>query len=179
MNANAARTSLEVKARGLTHSRTSAVAMLVLLFLSWPAGAREPLSLVVTGLSGDALSNVQASLSLEQRRLDDGLSADLIRELHAAAEREIRRALEPFGYYRPTIKTELRPPDKPGEDWEATYTIDPGQAVPIGEVVVLFTGAGAVDATLEDLPDQFMPHTGSALEHAGYESAKRKLLNQV
>ena len=180
MNANAAWTSLEVKARGLTHRQTLAVAMLVLLlFLSWPAGAREPLNLVVTGLSGDPLSNVQASLSLAQRRLDDGLSADLIRELHAAAEREIRRALEPFGYYRPSIKAELRPPDKPGEAWEAMYTIDPGQAVPIGEVVVLFTGAGAVDATLEDLPDQFMPHTGSALEHTGYESAKRKLLSEV
>ena len=180
MNANAARTPFAVTAAGNTRRRTPAVAALVLLlFLSWQATAREPLDIVVTGLSGDPLSNVQASLSIEQHRLDDGLTADIMRSLHAGAEREIRRALEPFGYYRPEIKTELRPPDKPGQAWEARYTIDPGPAVPIGEVLVRFSGAGAVDITLEDLPDQFMPHTGSALEHTGYESAKRALLSQV
>ena len=180
MNANAARTPFAVTAAGNTRRRTPAVATLVLLlFLSWQATAREPLDIVVTGLSGDPLSNVQASLSIEQRRLDDGLTADIMRSLHAGAEREIRRALEPFGYYRPEIKTELRPPDKPGQAWEARYTIDPGPAVPIGEVLVRFSGAGAVDTTLEDLADQFMPHTGSALEHTGYESAKRALLSQV
>lgn len=181
MSANAARTRFAVTAAGNTRRRTPAVATLVvlLLLLSWPAAAREPLDIVVTGLSGDPLLNVQASLSIEQRRLDDGLSADLIRSLHAQAEREIRRALEPFGYYRPEIKTALRPPDKPGQAWGATYTIDPGQAVPIGEVDVQFSGAGAVDTALEDLPGQILPHTGSALEHTGYESAKRTLLSQV
>ena len=181
MNANAARTPFAITAAGsTTRRRTPAVATLVLLlFLSWQATAREPLDIVVTGLSGDPLSNVQASLSIEQRRLDDGLTADIVRSLHAGAEREIRRALEPFGYYRPEIKTELRPPDQPGQAWEARYTIDPGPAVPIGEVLVRFSGAGAVDTTLEDLADQFMPHTGSALEHTGYESAKRALLGQV
>ena len=107
MNANAARTPFAITAAGsTTRRRTPAVATLVLLlFLSWQATAREPLDIVVTGLSGDPLSNVQASLSIEQRRLDEGLTADIMRSLHSGAEREIRRALEPFGYYRPEIKT--------------------------------------------------------------------------
>ena len=59
MNANAARTSLAVNPGGQTHRWTTALCTLCLMLLmSWPAGAREPLDIVVTGLSGDPLSNV-------------------------------------------------------------------------------------------------------------------------
>ena len=153
--------------------------LVLLLSLSWSATAREPLEILVTGLEGEPLANVQASLRLEQHRLDDGLTADTIRALHAGAEKEIRRALEPFGYYRPEIKTELHPPDKPGRSWEARYTIDPGPPVPIDQVAVRFSGAGAEDPALQDLRDQLMPPAGSALVHSVYESAKRTLLGHM
>ncbi len=149
------------------------------LLLSLPAAAGESLNIVIDGLSGEPLSNVQAAMSIEQRRLDTDLDEDTIRELHTGSEREIRRALEPFGYYRPEITTELVAPATAGSPWEAVYTIDPGARIPIGKVTARFSGPGVNDNSLAILAEKSLPQPGTALDHRAYETDKRTLLDGV
>ena len=149
------------------------------LLLSLSVTAGESLDIAINGLSGEPLSNVQASMRIEQQRLAPDLDANTIRELHTAAEAEIRRALEPFGYYRPEITTHLIPPAIAGKPWEAIYTIDPGPPVPIGETTVSFTGPGASDDALATLAETLRPAAGTALDHRAYETDKRALLEGV
>jgi translocation and assembly module TamA len=170
---------MSIKPAQPTRLTAATAALALLLALPWHAVAQQQLRIVITGLSGEPLSNVKASLDMEQQRRGEELTADTIRDLHDEAERKISRALEPFGYYRPEIKLELRPPDKPGTPWETRYVINPGQPIPVGEITVQFSGAGANDQALTRLPEQLMPRTGSTLEHRNYEAAKRTLLSQV
>ena len=87
--------------RGRRHWRQlSCLGGLLLVLALIPGGvfATETVELEISGVSGEARENVRASLSLGRARGARDLGAETIRELHGAAEREILRALEPFGY---------------------------------------------------------------------------------
>jgi translocation and assembly module TamA len=172
--------TVKVAFGGCGRRRWSVCALaLLLLVLAGRAFAAETVTVTITGVSGELLDNVRASLGVERHRRDDGLNELFIRGLHDSAEREIRRALEPFGYYRPTIDAGLLPPAQPGAAWEATYAIDPGPRVPMVAVDLRFTGAGAEDAGLAARADDFSLRRETHLDHRRYESAKRTLLDRI
>lgn len=157
---------------------------LILLLVLIAASARvaladEQVELKIRGIRGEALENVRASLELERRRAQPGLSAESIRALHAAASKEIARALEPFGFYRPVIKARLNEPTEPGASWLASYKIETGPPLPVAAVKISFDGAGAADPELSELAPGFTPGRGDPLDHRRYETAKRDLLQQV
>jgi translocation and assembly module TamA len=156
-----------------------AAALSLLLALPVQSAHGEPLTVTITGLAGEPLDNVRASLGIERHRGEEQLDEERIRELHDAAERDIRRALEPFGYYRPEIDAALDPPAQPDGPWRASYTIDPGPQVPVQAVEVRFAGPGAEDAALAALSDDFPLRRDSQLDHRHYEAAKRNLLEAV
>ncbi|QKT02503.1 outer membrane protein assembly factor [Ectothiorhodospiraceae bacterium 2226] len=138
-----------------------------------PAYAQTPrVSVQVDGVGGEVRENVLAFLSLYAQRAHPALSEGRIRTLHRRAEEEIRRALEPFGYYRPTVRTSL---EQRETDWLARYEINPGPRIPLTEVDVQIIGEGAdtpaFRETLRTLPLQ----RDAPLEHARYEQAKRAL----
>ena len=88
-----------------TDSRICHCCLLLMLLLLLPvmAVAAQQVQVQISGLSGEPLDNVRASLSLERNRRRAALTARDIRELYAQATAEITIALEPFGYYRPQI----------------------------------------------------------------------------
>ncbi len=137
----------------------------------------EQLELRISGLKGEPLDNVRASLSLERHRLQGGLSAETIRRLHAQAPGEIARALEPFGYYRPKVDAQLREPARQGEAWRAGYRIDIGPPVPIAALEIGFEGPGAQDPAAAALASGLPLQSDPTLDHRRYESAKQELVN--
>ncbi len=159
--------------------KTSLTALVLMLTLSGQSLAQERLDVTITGLSGEPELNVQAALKIAQHTGDKTLSAKTIRELHNGAKREIRRALQPFGYYRPTITAELLPPEHSVEAWRANYTIVAGSAVPLDKVDIQFTGAGANDNALISLSERSPLRKDQTLDHRRYEEAKRALLAQT
>jgi translocation and assembly module TamA len=148
----------------------------VLLLVAAPVAAEERLELTISGLEGELLDNVRASLTLEQRRRRPGLTAGTIADLHAQAEGEIARALEPFGYYRPQIRTELRRPASAGASWEASYEVTPGSPLPIAGLDIGFRGGGAADPELLALADGLPLQSDPVLDHRRYEAAKQALI---
>ena len=143
------------------------------------AMAGEKLEVSLQGLQGEAGDNARASLEILRQSADQDLDANRIEDLHQRAESQIRRALQPFGYYRPQIEASLTPPADSDTPWRASYRVEPGEAVIIKGVELTFTGPGERSEALIGLRESLPIELDKILDHRDYESAKRDLLGQV
>ena len=133
-----------------------------------PATARP--ELVVSGVDGELERNVRAFVSLEDEPCD--AEQWLVRRRFRALEKQARESLEPFGYYRPSISSELT---TGGECWQATLDIDPGEPVRYRTVDIVISGEAASDASFSNLPRREALQAGRILRHADYDALKRQL----
>jgi translocation and assembly module TamA len=148
--------------------RLAAVGVAVVMAATGPqvAGA---IRVELEGVDGDEEKNVEAFLSIYREREADNLSEGRVRRLHDLAPGQIEEALAPFGRYRVQVQGELSP--APDGGWVARYRIEPGPAIPVGEVNVRITGEGSAEPN----PPEVQLKTGEPFTHAAYESAKSKL----
>lgn len=144
----------------------------IVLFISHlPTAWAAVLEVKIEGLTGATLENVRKLLSIEQQKTDPDLFEARIRRLHRNAKGEIKQALEPFGYYEPTIIAHLTQPTP--DHWLATYEIDQGVAVRVATIDLQLAGEGVNDAQFQALISNFPLHQGDTLDHAHYEDGKR------
>ena len=68
----------------------------------------------ISGVEGELLANVRASVSLVQAEQLDDLALWRLRQMAADAREETRMALRPFGFYSPSIRVRLTEPE--GDD---------------------------------------------------------------
>jgi translocation and assembly module TamA len=145
----------------------------VLLLALGPAVplAAVPLRVEVEGVKRDLERNIRSVLSLEQED-EDELNEERIRRLHARAPEEIGEALQPFGYYRPQVRSQLR---QEGERWIARYEVDSGPPIKVASVAVRITGAGGDDSRFRQIAQEFPVSQGDVLFHPDYEKGKDEL----
>ncbi len=132
--------------------------------------AEIDIKVTVEGVEGDLKKNVLAYLGTERQKDHPDLNVSHLKKLHEEAPEEIRKSLQPFGYYNPLIRSELL---MEGEAWRAAYTIDLGQPVLIESVDLAITGSGADDNRFKRLEKDFSVKNGNVLNHQIYEEAKR------
>nr|MBA3564189.1 outer membrane protein assembly factor [Gammaproteobacteria bacterium] len=108
------------------------------------AEAADTIEVRIEGLEDELEENVRAFLSIvarseEQADQEDGepLSDQAIRRLHRQAPEEIRRALQPFGFYSPAIETNLESGDG---IWIATYEVNAGAPTRLDHVEIRVEG---------------------------------------
>ncbi|HEU5311975.1 MAG TPA: POTRA domain-containing protein, partial [Candidatus Eisenbacteria bacterium] len=133
--------------------------------------ARIKVKVEVLGVTGVLRKNVIASLSIAHKKDRKNSTEGELRHLHARADEEIGRALQPFGYYRPFIHSELTT----GKAWVARYQIEPGPPLLVDSVLVQVTGEGASDPKFQRLVQDFPVKKGSVLVHQAYEQGKLSL----
>lgn len=126
----------------------------------------------IEGVSGPVLNNVRGFLSIERYESMPNLSAASVRRMHARAPAEIRQAMEPFGYYRPDIKSTLK---ENAGNWLATYSIKPGAPVRFRDIDISVTGAGNSDPAFIRYLAALPVKTGQILEHTLYHQLKDRL----
>ena len=126
--------------------------------------------ITVKGLNGDLKTNVLAFLSVEQEKKRESLTPSRLRLLHKRATEEIRKALQPFGYFKPRVEGRLEQKD---EIYWLTYQIEPGPQVRLGEVDFQVAGEGRNDPRVNT---RFPLSEGDALDQVAYEKAKQQLL---
>src|SRR5688572_32457963 len=90
---------------------TVLVVVLALSALSPPvrcsAAPKSPaVKVEVLGVKGALRKNVLTSLTLADKSRRKNATEEELRVMHARAEDEIRRALQPYGYYRPIVRSE-------------------------------------------------------------------------
>lgn len=154
-------------------SRYFLAAALILLLCAPAWAERVDISIDIEGVSDAMLDNVRGNLALYRQREHPLLSEAVIRRLHRNAPDEIRRSLEPFGYYRPTIEATLQ---GAGTRWRARYVIDPGPRLPVEQVTIALRGEGGDDPALRRWRARYPIRAGDGLDHALYEQSKQSLL---
>jgi len=125
----------------------------------------------VEGLKGAVNDNVLALLSIAQAK---DPSKDRVRQLHNQATGDIERALQPFGYYKPTVDASLK---EEGDRFVAHYAVDPGPLLRLAGVDLQLTGTGAGDKGFRKIVQQFPLRRGSAVLHTSYEAGKQSLVD--
>jgi len=155
--------------RARWHGRT----WLVALYLAVSPLASANIEVEIHGVEEQQRANVLAYLSFERYKKRTDLSADTVERLHNRVEREVESALKPFGYYAPTVDSEVK--DLGHGDWRVIINITPGQPVLVNKIVVRVSGPGATDPLFERITVDPPLHSGDRLSHATYESIKSDL----
>ena len=140
-----------------------------------PPGNANPhgsLTVTVEGLDDPLRDNVLALLELNRFAGQNPPDEIRLRWLHANAEREIRQALEPFGYYEPTIESSL---EQTANGWEARYRVQPGRPLPLVEVDVRVLGEGGQDPAFQKVLENLPLAPGQTLNQPQYEQLKTRL----
>ena len=117
--------------------------------------------------------NIRSFLSIEQEQERESLTASRLRFLHARAEKEIRNALRPFGYFKPQINAQLQ---QNGQKFRAIYQVKPGPLIHLRQVEFQIQGEGKDDPLIAY---DFPLVEGDVLDQVSYEKAKQSLLSQV
>src|SRR5262249_40356793 len=103
---------------------------------------------------------------------DGKLTPERIRRLHAQAPDEIGEALQPFGFYKPQVRSELRQEEK---QWVVSYNVEAGPPIKIASGGLRSTGVGADDPRFREIESHFPVRTGEVLLHPNYELGKKQL----
>jgi translocation and assembly module TamA len=156
-------------------SRLPAITLLSML-AQFAAPAFAGLEVDVRGVEENIRANVLAYLSFERYKESDDLSAGFVERLQERSEREVRLALRPFGYYEPTVKTDVKPPNSGDDNYRITIVITPGKPVMVEKVDVKVTGPGANDPVFTSITNDLPIQSGDRLVHSNYESLKGGLL---
>ena len=160
---------------GSRHGTIQAVLACLTLWLclAVPLYAADPVEIIVSGVEGDALKNVQESLVLPAGLVREGTADKIWLERFAKQTDEIvRTALEPFGYYKAMVTVAIEPHE---EGYRLLVKVVPGEAVRLSEVKVSVVGSGNEEKRLNRLVATFPLHKGDVLLHPRYEAAKAAL----
>lgn len=87
-------------------------------------------------------------------------------------ENEVRRALEPLGYYSAQIDVTTR--TRKGRS-EVLLSIAPGAALRVAQLHIGISGAGEEDRPLQKAIAGFKPASGERFRDSDYETGKRKI----
>ncbi|TNF36958.1 MAG: outer membrane protein assembly factor, partial [Gammaproteobacteria bacterium] len=135
--------------------------------------AQIKLSVDVSGVDVAIEKNVRLYLSIEQQKDNPLLTPERLRRLHHKAQQEISNALQPYGYYRPRIISDLSQTES--EHWFATYIIEPGPPIPISEFKLVISEPLQQDPALTKLLEDLPLKIGKPFNHLDYESIKNSL----
>ncbi|WP_348759708.1 autotransporter assembly complex protein TamA [Candidatus Methylocalor cossyra] len=126
--------------------------------------------MTISGLSPALEQNVRALLTMARQPADS--PAAQIQLAQDRAPEEIRKALEPFGYYRPQVEAALR---RVNGQWRAVYRVDPGPPLRVTEVDVRIFGEAAALPEMQALVREFPLKAGAVLDQPRYEKGKGAL----
>lgn len=146
------------------------------LFACGVASAASVGKVNVVGLDEAMTNNVRSAVGLVEATGKE-LSGRRLAYLVRVAEDETREALEPFGYYSPTITVERERNN--GAADTVTITVVPGDPVRVRRAHIAIDGAGSRDRYLSEDLAKFEPQMGDILDHQRYEASKIRVSRRL
>jgi len=156
-----------------------ALAFVLFVVMSHFAAAANNLKVDIIGAEDEVLENIRKSLSIvaaTKRKNKPDPSDQTIRQLHNKAQKEIKQAVAPFGFYQATINQSL---NKHDEQWQALYSIELGLQVKIQKVSVIVSGPGEDETAVNILTNNLPFKEGDNLEHQLYTNYKQTLFDTL
>lgn len=147
------------------------VAAGVLLLASPIASAR--IDIAIPDVTPEVENNVRAFLSLTRYAERADVTPEVMSRLQRRIVSETRRALEPLGFYDPTVTHETT---RTGDHWKVTVHVTPGRPVRLSEVHIDVTGPGQHERVLREILDARDLKPGLRLNHGTYEAVKGALV---
>lgn len=146
--------------------------MSVILLAFWLPSLASALTVEVEvhGVEGEVYDNILLHLGLYRFRERKGLNEGDIDRLFVDGEKDIEKAVAPFGYYSPNIQSKM---DVQGETFTANYTVSLGEPVRLTNINVDVVGPGKDE--LSDLLPLFPIQIGEVLDQNKYKQGKRQL----
>jgi translocation and assembly module TamA len=133
--------------------------------------AKEPVGLVVEGLSDKALENAKASLAFPPGLIEDGkVDSQWLERFERGIPAQIRDALTPFGYYDPRTSVTREAPSQ--DTILLRVQVVPGEPVRVTKTNVRLEGPGADEKALAELVSAWPLKEGDILRQDLYDSAK-------
>lgn len=127
--------------------------------------AGESLRIEIHGVTDNALKNTQARLEVIAESYGKELTPADIQDFYKNAPENIRKALEPFGYFNAKVQSKLI-------DKTAVFDITPGRSIKISSIDLSLTGPGKDDSKLKKIITHFPLKAGDALSTERYDKAK-------
>jgi len=146
--------------------------LLLAALASTPAAAVQLGEIRISGVDDELLENVQGSLSLGQQPPDKPLTEARAEYLLGQVPEEVRRALEPFGYYDAEVSVD---PQRRGDRLDVDVTVLPGQPVTVHARAIEIDGPAASDPVISRLHADFVPGVGDVFRHELYEDSKASI----
>jgi len=129
----------------------------------------------ILGLDEEMTENVRVSLALVDA-IGGEVSGRRMGYLVRVAEAETREALEPFGFYSPTIEVER---SRDNGKVSVTVRVDPGEPVRVRNSDIAIIGAGSRDRYLQADVDAFIPSPGAIFNHTDYENSRIRISRRL
>jgi translocation and assembly module TamA len=139
------------------------------LLLSAGSARAASVEVDVDGLNEEQREAVLSTLKLSDYRKRE-ISAAELRAAYSDAEEQVRKALEPFGFYDPQIEKNLSGDANSG--WKAKLSVTPGEPAVVRRAQVEVTGEGKDQRRVAEAVQNFQPKEGARLDHPTYEASK-------
>ncbi len=123
----------------------------------------------INGVEDEILDNIETRLDIMLKGFAEPLSEHSIHQFYQQAPDNILQAMQPFGYYKPEINSTIR---QNGDQWTATFNINPGSEMRISKIDVQLTGAGEYDKHFINFLIQLPLKQGDILLTDKYKRAK-------
>jgi translocation and assembly module TamA len=166
--------------KGLSKRNSGLLSLISVLFFSLALPlqlfAADPLTIVVEGVEGEIRDNVVAALSLpEGFAAQENVDRLLLERLSLQAEKKVKTAVEPFGYYHAKVALQIE--ENPPGEFLLRVVVNPGEPLRLTDVSVHLKGPGAAEEPLKRLADLFPLAKGDVLIQQKYEKTKEALLS--
>jgi translocation and assembly module TamA len=135
----------------------------------------DELEIVIRGIEEPALSNVRKLVEPFRITGNSRLSRRRREEMRKAADQNARIALRPFGYFHPSISSQLK--QRAERSWLLELEIDPGPPVVISKVVLEIRGPGAALPELLQWKSAWPLVQGKTLVQPDWDQQKQRALD--
>ena len=134
--------------------------------------AEVKLSVQISGIDGELKQNVEALAGIFTAARSKTVRPGHVYRLFENAPEEIERALQPFGFYHPTIESSL---DVESSPWRATFVVDSGPPTLVDRLDIRVIGEAEGDSAFQAALARLPLAEGDTLYHPAYERAKTSL----
>lgn len=141
---------------------------------SFAAAAHAGIDIDIPDRSEEIQNNVRTFLSLTRYKDRDDVTPETMTRLERRIEPEVRKALEPLGYYAPKVTHEVKHLSE--KEWRVIIHITPGRPVRLSEVTIDINGPGKDDAAVKAILARRELKPGLRMNHGRYDRVKDSLL---
>ena len=134
--------------------------------------AAVPLTVDISGIDGQLLTNVKGLTGIVTAARSKTVRPGHVYRLYEQAPEQIERALQPFGFYRPTVRSAL---DTESSPWKASFVVDSGPPTLVERLDVRTSGEAEQDSAFQAALESLPLAEGDTLNHQAYERARTSL----